>query len=169
MTQPNTFQRMRLPGAETPHLVTHQSSRVPGAKVAMGLRDPKGPGVCGMQHCPSTGMGSRRLVLPLQPPHTCLQCPDSIPSPQLLQFRLHGERECQQSGIQKGIQARFNIERGRALKGVHSFPCFVLCQENRGDGGRGEGAGGTVEKMSWLGPLCLLSHGQPAETGSSPC
>lgn len=42
--------------------------------------------------------------------------------PQLLQFRLHGEQECQQSGIQKGIQALFNTERERALKGVCYFP-----------------------------------------------
>lgn len=69
---------------------------------------------------------------------TCWQPPAITPSPQLLQFRLRGERECQQSGIQKGIQAPLNIERRRALKGVRSFSRFVLCQENRGDGGRGE-------------------------------
>lgn len=108
-------------------------------------------------------------MFPLQPPHTCFKSPSSIPSPQLLQFRLHGEKECQQSGIQKGIQAWFNIERRRALKGVCSFPCFVLCQENWGMEERVKGWGETVEKMSWLGPLGLLSHGQPAETGSSPC
>lgn len=99
-------------------------------------------------------------------PHTCWQPPD-IPIPQLLQFRLCGEWECQQSGIQKGMQARFNIER-RALKGVHSFSRFVHCQENQEDGGRGEGVGETVEKMSWLCSLCLLSHRQLAKTGSSP-
>lgn len=160
---------MSLPGAETPQLVTCQSSRASEADSGNRAEGPpRGRVSTGCSTAPILGweMG---LVFPLQPPDTCSQSPDSIPSPQLLQFRLHGERECQQSGIQKGIQARFTIERRRALKGVRSFPCFVLCQENRGDGGRGEGVGGTVEKMSWLGPLCLLSHGQPAETGSSPC
>lgn len=135
--------------------------------MTVGPRDSKGPGVCGMQHSPNTGMGSRRLVFPLQPPHTCLQSPNSIPSPQLLQFRLHGEWECQQSGIQKGIQARFNIER-RALKGVCSFPCFVLCQENQGDGGRGEGVGGTVEKCLGLALSAFYLMGSLPRQGLSP-
>lgn len=81
---------------------------------------------------------------------TCWQPPAVTLSPQLLQFRLRGERECQQSSIQKGIQAPFNIERRRALKGVRSFSLFVLCQENRGDGGRGERVGEQWKKcLGW--------------------
>lgn len=86
---------------------------------------------------------------------TCWQPPAVTLSPQLLQFRLSGERECQQSSIQKGIQALLNIERRRALKGVHSFSYFVLCQENRGDGGRGERVGEQQKKcLGWA--LCAF-------------
>lgn len=91
----------------------------------------------------------------LQPPHICSEPPDIIPSPQLLQFRLRGEQECQQSGIQKGIQAWFNIERRRALKDYAHFPVLSFAKKT---GGMEEGVKGWGEErkkcLGWA--LCAF-------------
>lgn len=100
-------------------------------------------------------MGSRGLVFLFQPPNTCSEPPDIIPSPQLLQFRLRGEQECQQSGIQKGIQAWFNIERRRALKEYAHFPVLSFAKKT---GGMEEGVKGWGEErkkcLGWA--LCVF-------------